>query len=333
MTPLSRCFVCLDALDVIPIVMAPYKKINKVTVSTKKKEPPKKYKVGAEPDAAFNWFPGHMMKAMREIKAKAASVDLVIEIRDARVPLVSGNSSLMTSIGGKCKLILLNKSNLADPLIIDKWKEWFESAETPFLFINCLEKTSIKSVLAEGKKIIEKKRQQCNPEGISTKEKYKFMIVGLPNTGKSTFINQVANRNATKVADKPGQTQVQLWVHVDDEMMLLDTPGVMPPQVEKEEHKIWLSLINAIPDNIVGEEDPACYLVNYFKKNKSQEFMKRYGLESLDLTLDEILTKIAQTRGCLKQKGLPDLDRVFKLILQDFRAGLLGKVSLGLPPK
>lgn len=310
--------------------MAPYKKFNKVTVSTKKTEPPKKPIIGAEPNAAFNWFPGHMMKAMRDIKAKVGLVDLVMEIRDARVPLVSGNKSLTTSIKGKSRLILLNKANLADPEMNKKWAAWFEEQGEPYLFINCLDKTSLKQVLTFAKKIIEKKRKDCN-EDIAAKDKYKFMIIGLPNTGKSTFINSVANRNATKVADKPGQTQVQLWVKVDDEMDLLDTPGVMPPEIESDEHKLWLSIINAIPDGIVGEEDPACYLTSLMLKNKSQKFMERYKLDTFDLTLDEAFTKIATVRGCLKQKGLPDLPRVHKLILMDFRAGELGQVSFGHP--
>lgn len=308
-----------------------YNKNKKSPYSPKTKEPPKKIKIGAEPNAAFNWFPGHMMKAMREIQSKVNMVDLVIEIRDARAPLVSGNSSLISSIKGKSRLILLNKANLSDPKMNNQWAEWFEKQGEPFLFINCLEKSAMREVLTLAKRIIEKKRRDCNPEGVAAKEKYKFMIIGLPNTGKSTFINQVANRNATKTADKPGQTQVQLWVRVDDEMDLLDTPGIMPPEIEKDEHKIWLSLINAIPDHIVGEEDPACYLVNYFLKNKTPEFKERYKFENLDINLEEALTKIATVRGCLKVKGLPDLERVYKLILMDFRAGEIGKVSFGLP--
>ncbi|MFP5387519.1 MAG: ribosome biogenesis GTPase YlqF, partial [Bacteriovoracia bacterium] len=249
-----------------------------------------------------------------------------------RIPLTSGNSSLTNSIKGKSRLVLLNKANLADPATMAEWFRWFEEQEIPVLFINCLDRPSLKQVISEAKSIIEKKRRDCN-EDVSVKSKYKFMVIGLPNTGKSTFINSIANRNATKVADKPGQTQVQLWIKVDDEIMLLDTPGIMPPEIQKDEHKIWLSLINAIPDRIVGEEDPACYLVNYFLRKKSVEFQQRYKLDSLDLGLDEALLKIAQARGCLKQKGLPDLERVFKLILMDFRAGELGKVSFENPPK
>lgn len=310
--------------------MSQFKK-NKPSFPDKNK-PVKKHVIGAEPKAAFNWFPGHMMKAMRDIKSKISMVDLVIEIRDARVPVVSGNKSLTNSISGKSRLILLNKANLADPDMNQKWAQWFDEQGVPYLFINCLDKSCSKEVLSKAKSIIEKKRRECN-EDVSAKEKYKLMIIGLPNTGKSTFINTVANRNATKVADKPGQTQVQLWVKVNEEIDLIDTPGVMPPEIEKDEHKIWLSLINAIPDNIVGEEDPACYLVKYFLKNKTPEFKDRYKLESFDIDLEQALQKIASVRGCLRQKGLPDLERVFKLILLDFRAGEIGKVSFGTPPK
>ena len=297
-----------------------------------KTPPPKKPVIGAEPKAAFNWFPGHMMKAMREIQAKVGLVDLVIEIRDARSPLVSGNQRLTTSMSGKSRIIVLNKANLADPVMNDKWADWFEKKGEPYLFINCLEKNSVKQVLTKARGLIEKKRRESN-EDIKAKGKYKIMVIGLPNTGKSTFINSVANKNAVKVADKPGQTQHNLWVKIDDEMELLDTPGIMPPEIERDEHKIWLSLINAIPAAIVGEEDPACYLIKYFLKNKSPGFQERYKLESFDMTLDEALVKIATVRGCLKQKGLPDLERVFKLVLMDFRAGELGRISLGVPPK
>jgi len=312
--------------------MAPYKKFNKVTVSTKKIELPKKVKLGSEPKAAFNWFPGHMLKAMREIKSKLGMVDLVIEIRDARVPLVSGNRFLNDNIGGKNRLILLNKTNLADPIMVEKWESWFIKQGAPFLFINCLDKSALKLVLSTARKIIETKRHACSPEGVSEKTKFKLMIIGLPNTGKSTFINQLANRNATKTADKPGETRIQLWVNVDEDLELLDTPGVMPPEIEVEEHRIWLSLINAIPDEIIGEEDPACYLVKYFLRQKSEAFMARYKLESFELDLHGVLTQIATVRGCLKQKGMIDIERVYKLILKDFRDGELGKVCFGAPP-
>jgi ribosome biogenesis GTPase A len=309
--------------------MAPFKKSPKAP-TWGKTTPPKKPLVGAEPKAAFNWFPGHMMKAMREIQAKVNLVDIVIEIRDARIPIVSGNQALTKSMSGKTRLILLNKANLADPVMNEKWAQWFEQQGEPFLFINCLDKSSVKQVLTKARGLIEKKRRESN-EAIKAKGKYRLMVIGLPNTGKSTFINSIANRNAVKVADKPGQTQHNLWVQIDDEMELLDTPGIMPPEIERDEHKLWLCLINAVPAAIVGEEDPACYLIKYLLKHKITAFQQRYKLDSFELSVDEALVKIATVRGCLKQKGLPDLDRVYKLVLQDFRAGELGRISLGSP--
>jgi ribosome biogenesis GTPase A len=307
--------------------MPPYKK----APPKKNLTPPKPHKIGSEPNAAFNWFPGHMLKAMREIKGRIQMVDLVIEIRDARVPVVSGNKSLNDAIGGKSRLILLNKTNLADPAMVEKWSAWFEKEGHPFMYVNALDRPSLKAVLTKCRRIIEEKRRSCNPD-IDAKTDFKLMIIGLPNTGKSTFINQVAHRNATKIANKPGQTRVQLWVKVDEDLSLLDTPGVMPPEVENLEHRLWLSIINAIPDEIIGEEDPACYLINYLMRAKTPEFKEKYKLDSFDLTLDETLLKIASVRGCLKQKGLPDLERVYKLVLMDFRAGELGKTCFGHPP-
>jgi len=289
---------------------------------------------GAPPDkAAFNWYPGHMAKALREIKEKLKTVDIVLEIRDARVPLVSGNKVLDVTLGNKSRLILLNKVNLADPEMIAKWETWFTEQGTPFIFVNCFDKPSLKKVITLARKIVEDKRRECNPEITEQKGKLRLMIIGLPNTGKSTIINQFANKKATKVADKPGQTQMQQWITIDKDLELLDTPGVMPPNIEKEEHGMWLSAIHAIPDAIVGEETPALFIIKYFLKAKTPEFLARYKLDSADISVEEALEKIAKARGCIKQKGLPDLDRVYKHVLLDFRSGELGKCCFGVPPK
>jgi ribosome biogenesis GTPase A len=181
--------------------------------------------------------------------------------------------------------------------------------------------------------IVEQKRKESNPDNYEPKAKLKLMIIGLPNTGKSTIINQFANRNATKTADRPGQTKVQQWIVIDKDLDLLDTPGVMPPTLAKEEHGLWLSALNAIPDDVVGEELPAKYIIEYLKEKKSIELKERYKLESFELSVEEILQTIAVLRGCLRQKGLPDLERVYKLILLDFRKGELGKICFGIPPK
>ncbi|MBA2404976.1 MAG: ribosome biogenesis GTPase YlqF [Bdellovibrionales bacterium] len=290
--------------------------------------------VGAPPDkAVFNWYPGHMAKALRQIKEKLKTVDIVLEIRDARVPLISGNKALDATLGNKSRLILLNKVNLADPLMVKEWHAWFTAQGVPFIFANCFEKNELKKVINLARKIVEGKRLECNPEMTDQKAKLRLMVIGLPNTGKSTIINQLANKSATKVADKPGQTQMQQWITIDKDLELLDTPGVMPPNIEKEEHGLWLCAIHAIPDSIVGEEMPALFLIKHLLKAQSSDFKERYKLESFEISLDEAVVQIAKARGCLKQKGLPDLDRVYKLILQDFRKGELGKYCFGTPPK
>lgn len=281
----------------------------------------------------INWYPGHMARAIREIKEKLKLVDIVLEIRDARAPLASGNFTLDETLRQKSRLIVLNKVNLADPKIIHLWDEWFKKQGDPYIFIDCFDKSIMKKALAQARSIVEQKRKESNPETYVQKDKLKLMVIGLPNTGKSTIINQLAGRTATKTADRPGQTQVQQWIVIDDDLELLDTPGVMPPLLVKAEHGLWLSAINAIPDDIVGEEKPARFLVEHFIAINSKEFKERYKLDSLDLGVEAILEKIAVLRCCVRQKGLPDLDRVHKLILLDFRRGELGKCCFGLPPK
>lgn len=283
--------------------------------------------------ALYNWYPGHMAKALREIKQKLKMVDIVLEIRDARVPLASGNRALDQGLGQKCKLIILNKANLSDQAMMDEWTKYFDKKDVDHFFVDCFDKIALKKAVSMARKIVENNRRKANPDYVETKTKLKMMIVGLPNTGKSTIINQLANRNATKVADKPGQTQIQQWIAIENEVELLDTPGVMPPQIDKEEHAFWLSAIHAIPDSISGEEDVAIFLIKHFLKTKSQSFLERYKLDKPDLTVDDVINQVAVVRGCLKQKGLPDLDRVYKIILADFRKGELGRTCFGLPPK
>lgn len=294
------------------------------------------------PDApvrdGFNWFPGHMVKAIREIKEKLKVVDFVFEIRDARAPLATGNRSLDEILRQKSRLIILNKVNLADPKKIALWEAWFRKEGVPFVFIDCFDRAQMKKVLSMAKNIVMEKRKKNNPEKEVQKQKIRLMVIGLPNTGKSTIINQLAGRSAVKVADKPGQTQVQQLIVIDKDLELLDTPGVMPPSFAREEHGLWLCALNAIPEDVVGDLLPARFIVNYYKNlapEDSKAFSARYKLESLDLpntSADEIMDKIAVLRGCLKQKGELDLDRVYKLILNDFRKGELGKCCFGLPP-
>jgi ribosome biogenesis GTPase A len=279
----------------------------------------------------INWYPGHMARAIREIKEKLSTVDIVFEIRDARAPLASGNKGLESVLRQKSHLILLNKANLASPGMIQAWSSWFEKEGIPFMFLDCFDKGAMKKALAMAKDIVRKKRLESNPNDVP-KNRMRLMIIGLPNTGKSTIINQLAGKTATKVADKPGQTQTQQLIVIDKDLDLLDTPGVMPITLPNEEHGLWLSALNAIPDDVAGVDRPSTFLLNHFKLHHPKELQERYKLDSLEMSAEEMVEKIAVLRGCLKQKGLIDHERVYKLILNDFRKGDLGKCCFEAPP-
>lgn len=280
----------------------------------------------------FNWFPGHMVKTAKKIKENIKLVDIVLEIRDARSPLVTGNRSATFQMKGKSRLIILNKSDLADPKIVKLWEDWFKKQGEPFIFIDSFDKKSIKQIIQISKKIVQTKRQESNP-GIAPKTKLKIMIIGLPNTGKSTIINKLANRNATKVADKPAQTQHLLWVTADKDLDILDTPGVMPPEIETREHGLWLSALNAVPDRVISEETTACYILEHIAKTNPSALEKRYKINNFEVDIIGLLNQIAETRVCFRKNKVYDYEKVYKIILNDFRAGDLGLVSFGLPPQ
>jgi len=278
------------------------------------------------------WFPGHMIKAMNKIKERLKMVDIVLEIRDARSPLITGNEDLEKMLGEKNLLIVINKTNLADPERVEQWREWFSQQNHPFIFINCFDENSLKQILQQSKQIINNRKTKNNKD-YKPKKKLKMMVVGLPNTGKSTIINRLSGRNATKVADKPGQTRQQLWVKASDDIQILDNPGVMPPVINDYEQGLWLAALHAIPEKIVDPEDIASYIVNHLLKIKSEIFKNHYRIENLDTDLLGALDQIAKSRGYLRKGNLFDYDRVYKIVLADFRKGDLGLISFGFPPK
>ncbi len=280
----------------------------------------------------INWFPGHMNKALKKIKDRMKMVDIVLELRDARSPLATGNSELRSVLGEKTKLILINKTNLADPKVIKLWDEWFATKDDPYLFINALDKKSINEIISLSLKVVNQKIKVSNPENTG-KSKLKMMIIGLPNTGKSTIINRLANRNATKVADKPGQTQHQLWVKIDENFEILDTPGVMYPDVKNHEQGLWLSALHTIPDKIAGSEAIACFILEHLLKNNPKILEKKYDIKVDGLSMNQTLDEIASKRGCILKKGEFDYDRTFTIIIGDFRKSELGPISFGVPPK
>ena len=277
----------------------------------------------------INWFPGHMNKALKDIKSKIKMVDLIIEVRDARVPMHTGNPAMTELVGNKTKLIFFNKANFSSQQSIKSWTEWLNGKNINFFFGNILDSNDSKKLFSLAEKIVLDEYHKENPDG--KKEKINLMIVGLPNTGKSTLINRIAKKNIAKAADKPGQTRHQQWIKITEQIQLLDTPGIMPPRIEEREHGLWLACINAIPTHIVSEEDSAFYLAQYFLDNRLKETQNYYQIKDNQSEAIELLKDIGQKRGCLMKGGEIDLERVYRIFLTDFRAGNLSKVCFESP--
>lgn len=282
--------------------------------------------------ASLNWFPGHMVKAMKKIQEKIKTVDIILELRDARSPLVTANEELVKISNNKPRLIVINKTNLADEKIIALWEKWFTAQGDPFIFVNALDKKSLDLVVKLSRKVLEDNHLKSNPDSL-VKEKMKMMIIGLPNTGKSTIINRLSNRDVTKVADKPGQTQNQIWITVNKNLEILDTPGIMPPNIKTKEQSIWLSALHAIPERVTDAEDIACYLINFCLSQDLSILESVYKISIEDKQLIPVLEAICKSRGFIRKGHEYDYERAYTVIVNDFRSGRLGKISFGLPPK
>lgn len=278
----------------------------------------------------INWFPGHMHKALKQIKTKIGMVDLVVEIRDARVPLSSGNPVLDQSIGGKSKLIVLNKSNLANPSITSAWKQWFAESGQTAIFVNALQTKSLKPIVTQGRSLMADKWEKFIKKGIKPPP-LRMIIVGVPNTGKSTIINRMTRRNAAETGDRPGVTKSQEWIVLAKDMELLDTPGVMPPRIESEEQGMWLCAIHAIKDEIVGKEKVALYVLEHLLKQNQENLKNRYQLDSLNQSAEELLLQIGDRLNYKRQGGLTDTFKSASQILLDFRKGKLGQFTFERP--
>jgi ribosome biogenesis GTPase A len=296
------------------------KKSNKKLSAKKKQSAKATSSSNTYNEGAAGWFPGHMSKAMNRVKENLGRIDIVIEVRDARAPQLTSNKPFTDTIQEKPRLVVYNKTNLAKPEVTALWKDWLSKQGEHFIFINALDKKSAIEVLQRSKEIL----------NIGTK--VKMVIIGLPNTGKSSIINILANRSASKVADKPGQTHKELWIRANGSLDILDTPGVMPPVLDSRKQALQLSALNTISERVMDKEDTACFIIEHLLKNNIEELKEHYKIENLTNDLVETLNQIAQNRGCIFKKNEYDYERVYKLVINDFRKGLFGPVSLEYPP-
>ena len=291
--------------------------------------------------ATVQWYPGHMSKARREMEADMKLVELVIEIVDARCPVSSRNPDIDKIAKGKSRLILLNKADLADKYISEKWKKYFEDKGIRVVFINSKQKEGIRNVLPNVKEVCADKIKRNLERGIKN-QPIRAMVVGIPNVGKSTFINAFAGRNITKTGDKPGVTKGKQWIKINPELELLDTPGILWPKFEDQEVGKRLAMIGSINDEILVVEELAGNLLDYLYDNYFDLIKDRYKIDEDTLKPLEddaqfvtkeslLLDKVSLTLGCLKKGGVPDYFKAASRFLDEFRAGRIGKISLERP--
>ena len=274
----------------------------------------------------YQWYPGHMTKAKRQMQEDIKLIDLVIELVDARVPLSSRNPDIDDLGKNKARLILLNKSDLADDAQNEKWIEYFKAKGYHALKINSKNKSGIKEINNVVNEACKEKIERDRKRGIKNRP-VRAMVVGIPNVGKSTFINAYAGRNCAKTGNKPGVTKGKQWIKLSKTLELLDTPGILWPKFEDQAIGLKLALIGSINDNILDVSDMAYEFVKILNNSYENAIPNRFGVEKNDDRL-KMLEGIAEVRGCKLKGNVLDLEKASSILLEEFRSGKLGKITL-----
>lgn len=275
----------------------------------------------------IQWFPGHMAKAKREAEENLKLVDIVVELLDARAPYSSQNPLIQEITRGKQKLIVLMKKDLADPRETQKWLQYFESTSNPAIAVNANQPKDIEKIIGKIAELGKDLKKEDKKRGVTSRP-LRAIILGIPNVGKSTLINRLANRRIAKVGDRPGVTKHQTWIKVRGVFDLLDTPGILWPKFEDEDVGIKLAAIGTIKDHLIPLEDIAAKMIMYLQENYPEGIKKRYHITEDDYDMWEVFEKIGRKFGAIESGGKINFDRVAKMILFDLRSGKLGEITL-----
>ena len=279
---------------------------------------------------AINWFPGHMKKTQREIRENLKLVDAVIEIRDARIPRSSANPDIDRLVGDKPRLILLNKCDLTEKKATKEWIKALSLDNVKVLEVNCLNGIGLNAIKPALLELLKEKHDRLKKKGmvnITTR----VLVVGIPNCGKSTFINKMARNNIAKTGDRAGVTKSKQWIKTSLDMEMLDTPGVLWPKFEDERTALNLAFTGAIKDEIMDIEELAYKLVERLQEYYPDRLIERFGIEEiLENPLDN-LDAIARKRGCIMARNEINYNRIAVMLIDEFRGGKLGKISLERP--
>lgn len=277
----------------------------------------------------FQWYPGHMTKAKRAMQEDIKLIDVIIELVDARIPRSSKNPDIDSLAQGKSRILLLNKSDMADAAKTQAWISYYEKQGFLALAVNSKKKNELKQVNALVQKACEKKIEHDRKRGIKNRP-VRAMIVGIPNVGKSTFINSFAGKACAKTGNKPGVTKGKQWIKINKNVELLDTPGILWPKFEDQAVGLRLALIGSIKEEILNTTEMAMEFIGFLKKSYPGVLVERYSVDESKENL-EILEEIARIRGCLMKGNQTDIDKAGRLLLEDFRSLRLGKLSLEVP--
>lgn len=278
----------------------------------------------------INWFPGHMVKTRREIKENLKLVDAVIEIRDARIVRSSKNPEVEKLIADKPRLILLNKADIAEPAVTRRWVEKLENDTTMVLEMNSITGLGFKAIKPALERLLREKLERNRARGI-VHYNIRAMVVGIPNVGKSSFINRMAQNSIAKVGNRPGVTKNKQWIKTREGIELLDTPGILWPKFEDENTSLNLAFTGAIKDEIMDVETLALRLVERLSKHYKTRLIERYKLEDFSEDALENMEAIARKRGCIMARGEIDYTRTAVMLLEEFRGNKLGNISLEWP--
>ena len=275
----------------------------------------------------INWFPGHMRKTQREIKENLKLVEAVIEIRDARIPRSSANPDIEKLCGNKPRLILLNKSDLTESRVTREWMKELSKDNVKAIEVNCLKGKGLNQIKPALEELLKEKLERYKAKGL-VNVVIRVMVVGKPNVGKSTFINKMAKNNIAKTGDRPGVTKSKQWIKTPLGIEMLDTPGVLWPKFEDERTALNLAFTGAIKDEIMDTEELSYRLVERLQKHYANELMARYKIERVFEDPLDTLDAIARKRGCLMSGGHIDYNRIAVILLDEFRGGKIGNISL-----
>ena len=279
----------------------------------------------------IQWYPGHMTKTRRQMEEDVKFVDIVAELVDARIPISSRNPDIDSMVGDRPRMIIFNRSDQADPVVTSKWMEWFKSQGFAVLETDAKSGKGVNQFSGVIKSALKDKIAAWRAKG-QIGRPVRVMVVGVPNVGKSTFINKVAKRKSAKAGDRPGVTRGKQWVNVDSGLDLLDTPGILWPKFDDETIGMHLAFTGAVRDEVMDSETLACGLMTLLRDRYPDALTERYKVSAAPEDEGwELLEKAARKRGMLISGGEVDTERMAKVLLDEFRGGKLGRFTLETP--